>query len=101
MRGDFDGPLFMRLGTHEDRAELRALSGEAVRLMLRQRTKEAGCRAACRPHGLRHSGASEIARRGTLDQLTAYGGWQTFTAAARYLDARQETRLAAMALVEL
>ena len=101
VRGDFAGPLFVRLQTREDRTTLGPLTGEAVRLMLRQRAKEAGCRASCRPHGLRHSGASEIARRGSLDQLMAYGGWQTFTAAARYLDERQETRLAAMALVEL
>lgn len=99
-RGDFAGPLFVRVDSPKDRTACGALSGEAVRLMLRQRAKEAGCRAVCRPHGLRHAGATEIAKRGSLDQLMAYGGWRTLSAASRYLDELQETRRSALQLVE-
>jgi hypothetical protein len=77
------------------------LSGEAVRLLFVQRTEEGGCRVPRRPHSMRHAGANEIARRGRRDQLMAYGGWQTFKVAARYIEERQETQIAAMALVEM
>ncbi len=68
--------------------------------MLRRRAKEAECRAVCRSHGLRHAGATEIAERGSRDQLMAYGGWRTLSAASRDLDELQETRRSTLQLGE-
>ena len=48
-----------------------------------------------------HSSATEVARRGSLSQLMALGSWASMSAASRYLDERNEERLAALGLVEL
>ena len=73
----------------------------AERIMLRSRTQQAGVKSPCRPHGLRHRSATEVARRGFLAQLMSIGGWASMSAASRYLDERNEERLQALGLVEL
>jgi integrase len=98
VRGDWHGALFHRLQSGTVHG---ALSGEAIRLLVKRRAKAAGLRAPVRPHGLRHSSASACAARGTLDQLMALGSWSTLSAASRYLDERQETRAAAIGIVEV
>jgi integrase/recombinase XerC len=98
IRGTEPGALFHRL----DRAgERDHLSGEAIRHLLQARAKEARIKAPCRPHGLRHSSASELARRGSLDELMSLGGWRSLSAASAYLDKRDENRRRALALVDL
>lgn len=98
IRGTESGALFHRL----DRAgERDHLSGEAIRHLLQARAKEARVKAPCRPHGLRHSSASELARRGSLDELMSLGGWRSLSAASAYLDKRDENRRRALALVDL
>jgi integrase/recombinase XerC len=96
VRGLEPGPLFVGM-----RGKVgAALTGEGVRIMLRKRARQAGCRAVCRPHGMRHASATEVARRGSLDELQALGGWRTLTAASHYVDQRQRTRARAIGLVE-
>ena len=98
VRGDAAGWLFVRT----DRAdESRPLSGESVRRLLRSWAAHAGVRATIRPHGLRHSGATEVAARGSLAALMSYGGWSSMTSASRYLDKREQHRVEALELVEL
>ncbi len=98
VRGAEPGALFHRL----DRADHRDhLTGEAVRGLVAARAREAGVRSPCRPHGLRHSSATELSRRGSLDELMALGGWKSLSAASAYLDARDENRRRALALVDL
>lgn len=98
VRGDAPGWLFHRT----DRADVStALSGESIRRLLRCWTAKAGVRATIRPHGLRHSGATEVAARGSLASLMAYGGWSSMTSASRYLDKREQHRAEALEVVEL
>jgi len=78
---------------------LAHLSGESLRLILQRRGKEAGVKAPCRPHGMRHAAASECARRGSLRELQSLGGWRSLSAAAHYLDERQSERRRALGLV--
>lgn len=101
IRGDHAGPVFSRLQGAADPADARPLTGEAVRLMLRQRAMEAGCRAVCRPHGLRHAAATHAARNGSLATLKSLGGWRSLSAPARYLDLVRKDREQAVALVEV
>jgi integrase len=97
VRGDEPGALFHRL----DRPGVGHLSGEAVRLLVRAWAAKAGVRSTIRPHGLRHSAATELARRGSLDELMALGGWRSLSAASAYLDKRDENRRRALALVDM
>jgi len=100
-RGTWAGPLFVRVKGAGETETLGPLSGESVRLLVRSRAQQAGCKATCRPHGMRHASATEVARRGSLAELQALGQWQTLSAAAHYLDERAETRQRAIGLVEV
>ncbi len=100
-RGDEPGPLFTRMDRARDRGVVAGLSGEAIRRLVSSRARQAGLQRVVRPHGLRHSSATEVARRGSLSQLMALGSWASMSAASRYLDERQEERLQALGLVEL
>ncbi|MCA8976780.1 MAG: site-specific integrase [Planctomycetes bacterium] len=97
VRGDGPGALFHRLDRQDHRDHL---TGESIRSMLKTRAREAGVKAACRPHGLRHAAASELARRGSLDELMALGEWKSLSAASAYLDKHDENRRRALALVD-
>ena len=101
VRGEEPGPLFYRLDRARGGEPVEALSGEAVRRMVASRARQAGVKHTVRPHGLRHSSATEVAKRGSLSQLMALGSWASMSAASRYLDERNEERLAALGLVEL
>ena len=98
VRGAAPGPLFFSLHGGDRSVHL---SGESVRRALRSWAGKAGIRAAVRPHGMRHSAATEIARRGTLAQVMAGGDWISYSSASRYLDHRTEERRGALALVDL
>jgi integrase len=98
VRGDEPGALFHRL---DRRGERGHLSGEAIRLLLLSWSAQAGLRGTIRPHGLRHSAATELARRGSLDELMALGGWRSLSAASAYLDKRDENRKRALVIVDL
>ena len=98
IRGDEPGYLF--LGVRGGDAS-RPMNGDCVRKALSRWAKSAGIKAACRPHGLRHSAATEVAKRGSLAQLMALGGWASFSAARRDLDERSEERKTALALVDI
>ena len=69
--------------------------------MLATRSKEAGVRSSVRPHGLRHSAAGAVARRGSLAELRAIGGWRSLSAVEHYLDDRQQEREAALRITDL
>ncbi len=97
VRGGEPGALFHRLDRDEGR---EPLAGESIRHLLKQRAREARIKAPCRPHGLRHSSATELSRRGSLDELMALGGWRSLSAASAYLDKRNENRRRALAIVD-
>ncbi|MCA8949116.1 MAG: tyrosine-type recombinase/integrase [Planctomycetes bacterium] len=96
-RGDEPGALFHRLDRREHRDHL---TGESIRYMVKTRAKAAGVKAPCRPHGMRHAAASELARRGSLDELMSLGEWRSLSAASAYLDRHDENRRRALALVD-
>ncbi|MCC7396728.1 MAG: site-specific integrase [Planctomycetes bacterium] len=98
-RGSAPGPLFH--GTRADANPTVHLSGESVRRLLRTWSDRAGIKVPVRPHGLRHSGATEVAARGSLAQLMSYGGWSSMTSASQYLDKHDEERRAAMEITDL
>lgn len=98
LRGSEPGWLFLRTDRDDTSA---CLSGESVRRLLLVWAKRAGLRGAVRPHGLRHSGATEVAARGTLASLMAYGDWRSMSSASQYLDKREEERAAALEVVDL
>lgn len=100
VRGDGPGPLFVRLDRARG-AHAGALSGESVRKLLRTRAAEAGVRATIRPHGLRHSAATQVAGCASLGTLMAVGGWKSLSAAQNYIDRRQEERRRGLAILEL
>lgn len=95
------GPLFIRMDRARGDGTVKPLSGEAVRVMLRRRTAEAGVRATIRPHGLRHSAATQVASCASVGTLMAVGGWKSLTAARNYLDRRQEERRRGLAILEV
>lgn len=95
-----DGPGYLFVGIRGGDAS-HPLNGESVRRTLAFWARRAGLRGAVRPHGMRHSAATEVARRGSLAQLMALGGWASLSAAKRYLDDRQEERKSALRLVDL
>jgi integrase len=98
IRGDGPGYLFHRL----DRSgHLDQMAGESIRQLLKRYADLAGLKGPCRPHGLRHSSATEIAKRGSLDELMALGSWKSLSAASSCLDKRSETRQRALVLVDL
>lgn len=99
VRGTEAGPLFVRCKGREDGAG--PLNGETVRRLLRAWAKRAGIRSTIRPHGLRHSAASTVAKRGSLAEVMALGGWASLSAARRYLDEHSEDRQAALRLVDV
>ena len=101
VRGTEPGPLFTRLDRARNQGVVAGISGEAIRRLVSSRARQAGLQHVVRPHGLRHSSATEVARRGSLSQLMALGSWASMSAASRYLDERQEERLQALGLVEL
>lgn len=91
-----DDPLFVRM-----RPGGGVMSGEAIRLLLAKRWKQAGLRGTCRPHGLRHAAATHCARNASLAALKRLGGWVTLSSPARYLDADDRDRQAAIVCVEV
>lgn len=98
VRGDQSGAVFFRV---DRAAEPRPLDGISIWRLVASRARQAGVRGAVRPHGLRHSAATEVAKRGSLSELRSIGGWKSLSAVQNYLDDRQEERLRAMALVDL
>jgi integrase/recombinase XerC len=99
VRGREPGPLFVRCKGR--RAECGAMNGDTVRRLLRAWARRAGIRGVVRPHGLRHSSASTVAKRGSLSELLALGQWSSLTAAKRYLDEHSEDRAAALRHVDV
>jgi integrase/recombinase XerD len=100
VRGEQDGPLFHRLDSGVGAGAIPNLSGESVRRILDVWANRAGVKSRVRPHGLRHSAATEVARHGSLDELMSLGGWKSFSAAQAYLDLRLEQRRRALKLVD-
>ena len=93
-------PAFPRLDRGAALAGGGRLSGEAIRLLVAARAREAGVRGPVRPHGLRHRGATDAARGG-LDELVAWGGWMSVKSALPYLDDSAEARERAMRRAEV
>ncbi len=98
LRGTTPGWLFTRTDRGDDSVPI---AGETIRRLLSAWAARAGLRGTIRPHGLRHSGATEVAAHGTLAQLMSYGGWRSMSSASQYLDKREEERAAALAVVDL
>jgi integrase len=101
VRGTEPGPLFFRLDRDVEAPDRRPLLGAAVGHLLGSWARQAGIRGKVRAHGLRHSSASECARRGSLAELQALGSWRSLASAGAYLDERQDVRRRALALVDL
>lgn len=98
-RGIRPGPLFGRIkGRSRDDG---ALSGSVLLRRCKLWAKRAGVDAVVRCHGLRHAGATSLARKGSLAQLVSYGRWKTLATPRRYLDDAQRDRAEAMRLVDL
>ena len=88
-RGDAPGPLVVRLCAKAP--TVSPLSGEAVRQMIARRARQAGIEKAVRPHGLRHSGATAVAKTvGRVAALAAWGRWKNLDTARAYLDDLEE-----------
>ena len=100
-RGGEPGPVFIRLNRGSSPGSLHRLLGESIRRMLRNRAKAAGIEHACRPHGLRHSSATDVARTGSIDDLMAFGGWSSPSSAMHYLDRQGEKQRAMAVSVEV
>ena len=97
IRGQVSGFLLTPL--RENDPEL-ALSGEGLRLALQRRAKELGL-GILRPHGLRHSAATQCMKSHGNVETKALGGWRSLTAMARYIDEGDETRRRALRAVML
>ena len=88
-RGDAPGPLVVRLCAKAP--TVSPLSGEAVRQMIARRARQAGIEKTVRPHGLRHSGATAVAKTvGRVAALAAWGRWKNLDTARAYLDDLEE-----------
>jgi integrase/recombinase XerC len=88
-RGDAPGPLLTRFDYKA--ATLSALSGDAVRDIVARRARQAGIEKTVRPHGLRHCGATAVARTvGRVAALAAWGRWASLDTARAYLDDLEE-----------
>lgn len=101
VRGTDNGPLFFRTDRDVDVLQRRPLLGGALAGLVGAWARKAGIKGTVRCHGLRHSSASEAARRGSLAELQALGSWKSLSAASHYLDERQDVRRRALALVDL
>jgi integrase len=77
------------------------LDGETIRRLVRTWAKRAGIRGTVRPHGLRHSSASTVAKNGSISELLAFGQWSSLSAARRYIDEHSAERAAALRAVDL
>ena len=84
VRGAEPGPLFSRT----DRpGATEALSGEAVRLLVRRAGRAAGLAGPVRPHGMRHAALTHGADLGKpLLDLQAYGGHAKTETTVAYID---------------
>ena len=98
---DPTAPVFVRLHGRQTTGNEKPLRGEAIRELVAKRAKDAGLRGPCRPHGLRHSAASHVARNGSLAALKRLGGWTTLTSPSRYLDRDDRDRQAALNIAEV
>jgi integrase len=84
-RGDAPGPLLTRLDVNAE--DLAPMSAEAARRMIARRARQAGLEKTVRPHGLRHCGATAVARQvGRVAALAAWGRWSSLDTARAYLD---------------
>jgi len=84
-RGNAPGPLLTRFDAKAP--ELAPLSGDAIRDIVARRAKQAGLDKTVRPHGLRHCGATAVARQvGKVAALAAWGRWKNLDTARAYLD---------------
>ncbi len=99
VRGREPGPLFVRWRARKP--DSGPMNGDTVRRLLRTWARRAGIKGTVRPHGLRHSSASTVAKRGSLAELLALGQWSSLSAARRYLDAHNEDRAAALRHVDV
>jgi integrase len=98
LRGDVPGFLFVGIKGGD---ASRPMNGESVRRLVRFWAGRAGIKSTIRPHGLRHSSATEVARRGSLAELMALGGWRSMSAAQKYLDRHDDERASALRIVDL
>jgi integrase len=101
IRGTESGPLFARLDRARGTAGTGAITGEAVRRMLAARAVQCGLRGPIRPHGLRHSAATQVASCASLGTLMAVGGWKSLSAAQNYIDQQQAERRRGLAILDL
>lgn len=101
-RGTEPGPLFVRLNRGTPAGELHPMTGEAFRRVLIARARRVGIRRPVRPHGLRHRGATEVARlRPSVAALKAWGRWSSLESARHYLDNLAAEQAAAAVAIAL
>jgi site-specific recombinase XerD len=82
-RGDTSGPLFVGVNKGS-RLEWRRLTDQAVRVILRKRSREAGV-AACSPHDLRRSFVSHLLDAGAdLASVQGLAGHANVSTTAQY-----------------
>jgi integrase/recombinase XerC len=101
IRGTEAGPLFARLDRARGGLAEQAITGEGIRRMLIARAGEAGIKGRIRPHGLRHSAATQVASCASLGTLMAVGGWKSLSAAQNYIDKQQVERKRGLSILEL
>jgi integrase len=99
LRGNELGAVFPRI--RQAASYAAPMTGESCRRMLASRAASIGISAPVRPHGLRHTSATEVLRRGSLLELQSLGGWKTLQAASHYVDVRASVRARAISLVEV
>jgi integrase len=76
-------------------------AGVPCRRLVSTWSRRAGIKGTVRPHGLRHSSASTVTKRGSLSQLLALGQWSSLSAVKRYIDQHDSERASALRLVDL
>lgn len=90
VRGDWEGPLFIRMDNAEPANWRKPLTGRAIHYMVRGLALALGFSA--RPHGLRHSAITEVldATNGDLRTTKKFSRHSSFDMVERYDDNRKE-----------
>jgi integrase/recombinase XerC len=86
-RGVDPGPVFFRLDNAATEGNRGRLTGEAVRLIVRELGKDAGLARPVRPHGLRHQAITEAIQMGLSPlEVKEFAGHESFNTTQRYID---------------
>jgi integrase len=102
VRGDWEGPLFLRTGGRGRKLTNRGLSADAIYDICVKRGKEAGGIEGFSPHDLRRSAISDMLDGGAdISAVAAVAGHSKIDTTARYDRRGERAKAAAAALLEV